>query len=299
MISVVVLYALLASTFIFAKKAVSFANPCFLIGFRMIVAGLILLTYQRFFLKESLRIQKQDLWLFFKTSLFHIYFAFILEFWALQHISALKTTLIYSATPFIAALLSYWLLDERLSKKQFFGIVIGLLGLAPVMLASIEGAHSTIEVARVSIPEIVLLLAVISASYAWFMVKELMNKGYHLGLINGVAMLVGGVLSLITSGVLEGFASPVAHWPNFLLWVFILIFVANIIVYNLYGKLLRSYSITFISFSGFLCPSFGALYEWLFMGGNVTWHYLASISLVTLGLYIFYRDELNARMGRD
>lgn len=295
MISVVVLYALLASTFIFAKKAVSLANPCFLIGFRMVTAGLILLAYQYFFLKESLQIRKQDLWLFFKTALFHIYFAFILEFWALQYISALKTTLIYSATPFIAALLSYCLLDERLSKKQIFGILIGLVGLAPVVLASANGIEATMEVARISIPEIVLLCAVISASYAWFMVKELMNKGYHLGLINGFAMLIGGVLSLVTSGIVEGFASPVHDWPNFLLWVFMLILVANIIVYNMYGRLLQTYSITFISFSGFLCPSFGALYEWLFMSGEVTWHYLASILFVTLGLYVFYRDELKAR----
>lgn len=295
MIAVVLLYALLALTFIFAKNAVSFSSPCFLIGFRMIVAGLILLTYQCLILKQGLSIHKKDLWLFLKTALFHIYFAFILEFWALQYISALKTTLIYSATPFIAALLSYFILNELLSKKQIVGVVIGLFGLAPVIMASAEGMESTMEIAHISLPEIVLFAAVISASYAWFMVKELMNRGYNLGLINGSAMLIGGVLSLVTSALTEGISQPVHDWPNFLLWVGLLIVVANIIVYNLYGWLLRHYSITFISFSGFLCPSFGAFYEWFFMGGSVSWHYLASITLITIGLYVFYRDELKLR----
>lgn len=294
MFLVVLMYSILALTFVFAKKTLAYAHPFFLIGFRMILAGTILILYQRFFSKKSFSINKSDYWLFFKVALFHIYFSFIFEFWSMQYLSALKITIIYSATPFIAAILSYILLKERLSSQKILGIIIGLGGLAPILALQASGGNFT-EVAYISLPEVVLFLAVISGAYAWFLVKQLMDKGYGLGMINGVAMLIGGILSLGTSGIFEGFSNPVSNWPMFLAWLSLLILAANIIVYNFYGWLLRSYSITFITFAGFLSPTFGTAYEWLFFGGQITWHHFASLLLVALGLYIFYREELSIK----
>jgi drug/metabolite transporter (DMT)-like permease len=294
MFFVILLYALLALTFILAKKALAFSAPCFLIGFRMILAGIFLVGYCFVKDRKHVNIHPHDRWLFFKTALFHVYFAFVLEFWSLQYLTALKTNIIYSATPFIAALLGYFLVNDRLSLRKIAGIVIGLLGLMPVVLIASTGAELSMEIFRISLPEMVLFGAVTSCTYAWFLVKQLMDKGYHLGFINGVAMFTGGCLSLLTSFVVEGFTPQVLNWPLFLFWVLALIFVANLIVYNLYGWLLRSYSLTFITLAGFLCPSFGVLYEWLFMDGRVTWHYGVSIIVVALGLFVFYRDELKS-----
>lgn len=292
MILVVLLYAILAATFIFAKNTLAYCQPFFLIGFRMLLAGSILIAYQFITNKKALFIKSNDIATFFKVSLFHIYFAFILEFWSLQYLTALKTTLIYSSTPFIAALIAYILLKERLSSKKVLGIVIGLGGLLPVLLAQTRGEGVMGSIFSISVPEIVLFFAVISSAYAWFIVSDLMKKGYGLVTINGISMLVGGMLSFITSLIFEGMRCPVTEWTPFLGWLTLLIISANFIVYNFYGWLLKRYSITFITFAGFLCPSFGTFYEWLFLGGIVTWHYFLSLGLVTLGLYIFHRDEL-------
>ena len=295
MFLVVLMYSILALTFVFAKKTLAYAHPFFLIGFRMILAGTILILYQRFFSKTSFSINKSDYWLFFKVALFHIYFSFIFEFWSMQYLSALKITIIYSATPFVAAILSYILLKERLSWQKILGIIIGLGGLAPILVLQAGSAGTSAQGSYVSLPECVLFLAVISGAYAWFLVKELMNKGYGLGMINGVAMLIGGILSFFTAGIFEGFTQPVSNWPMFLAWLSLLILAANIIVYNFYGWLLRYYSITFVTFAGFLSPTFGTVYEWLFFGGKITWHHFASLALVALGLYIFHREELSAK----
>lgn len=293
MILVVVLYAVLASTFIFAKKAVSLANPCFLVGVRMIIAGLLLLGYYWLFYRKHLRIKRADWWLFFKVSLFHIYIAFIFDLWSLQYISALKSTLIFSSTPFVAAVLSYFLLAERLSIKKIIGVVVGIGGLVPVVMIQASGEGVAQELTRISLPEIVLFGAVLSGAYAWFLVKRLMDRGYSFGVINGVAMLVGGIMSLATAGIVEGFAHPVRDLYPFMGWLVLLILAANIIFYNLYGYLLqKNYSITFITFAGWLCPCFATLYEWLFMDGTITWHYFVSLGLVSLGLFIFYQEEL-------
>lgn len=260
----------------------------------MTMAGTMLLGYQLYKKPKILQsIKPSDYRLFFTTALFHIYFAFILEFWALQYISALKTVLIYSLTPFISAILSYVLLDHKLTLLKVTGVMIGTIGLIPILLSQTTGEQGFATLFYLSLPEVVLLGAVFCAAYAWFRVKNLMDKGYHFALINGITMLIGGILSLVTSSIFEGFTSAVTDWQNFLFWVLLLVIFANGIFYNMYGWLLNRYSITFISFAGFLCPTFATLFEWLFMSGIVTWHYLFCLVFVTGGLYLFYKDELN------
>lgn len=289
MILVALLYAILAATFVLAKNALAYAQPCFLIGFRMTLAGVLLLGFS--WVRGSLILHRQDWWLLVRVALFHVYISFILEFWALQYLTALKTTLIYSLTPFVAAILSYVLLKERLSASKVIGILVGLCGMVPIFMVS---GGSLGELFQISAPDIVLLGAVVSGAYAWFLVKELLNKGYSLVVVNGIAMLLGGLLSFGTSAIFE--AMPmVSDWSQFLLWVGALIIVSNIVVYNFYGWLLGRYSITFLTFAGFLCPSFAMLYDWLLLGGQLSVHTVASLVLVTIGLYIFYRQELFAK----
>ncbi|MFC1894925.1 DMT family transporter [Candidatus Dependentiae bacterium] len=299
MILVVLLYAILASTFVIAKTALAYAKPFFLIGFRMIIAGMILLGYLLLFKKDKFFVSKKDYWLFLKVSLFHIYFAFIPEFWALQYVSSSKTNLIYSSTPFIAAILSYFLLSEKLALQKFIGMFIGILGLIPVLLTQTDIREAGMQFFSVSAPEIILFGAVLSAAYAWFIVKDLMGKGYSLLIINGIAMFIGGVLSLITSLFFEGVTvSPIFDFGPFLFWTLVLIFVANVVVYNYYAWLLQKYSITFVMSAGFLCPIFGAFYGWFFLGEQITWHYFVSLAFVMLGLHIFYRKEIKKSLPK-
>lgn len=287
MIFVIVLYMVLASTFVLAKNALEYASPCFLIGFRSVIAGLLLLTYLFFRNKKQLAIKKEDIFLFFKVATIHIYLAFLCDFWSLQYVSALKSTLLFSTTPFVAATLAYFLLRERLKKGQVLGIFVGLLGMIPVLMAGSDTECGFAALFSISFPEVVLMGAVICGAYAWFMVKRLMDKGYSLTLINGFAMLVGGIMHLVTSLFFENIAHPVTSWGPFLGWIALLILVSNIIFYNLYGWLLKRYSITFLTFAGFLCPGFGALYAWLWGTSVLSWHYLVSLAMVTAGLYLY------------
>lgn len=297
MMLIALLYAVLALTFIFAKHALMYAKPFFLIGIRMLLAGSILLAYQWFFRRDHFVIRRDDLWIFLKVSLFHIYFAFTLEFFALQYLSSLKTTMIFSATPFISAVLAHLLLNEKLTWKKIAGICCGLVGLIPVLMAQAVGSEAGLtEFFSISFPEAILVLAVISAAYAWFIVMELMRRGYELGMINGVAMFIGGCFSMLTSLAVEGISAPVTNWGPFVGWLTLLIVAANFIVYNLYGFLLRRHSIVMISFAGWLCPSFAALYEWLFLSGTISWHYGVSLIFVIIGLSLFYRDELAQKL---
>jgi len=287
---IVLEYAILASTFTIAKQALTYAPPFFLIAVRLLSAGTILTLFS--FAMRSVDIKKvaRDWHLFLQVALFHAYFAFIPEFWALQRISSIKTSIIYALTPFVAALLSFLFYKEVLSPKKWLGLIVGFVGLLP--LVALQAAeHEITAFLFFSFEELVLLFAVCSASYAWFVIKKLMQKGNSLVFINGSAMLLGGVASAATALACEGYAwQQVAHWQPFVLSLTLLIILSHIISYNLYSYLLTRYSITFMTFCGFLCPLFSTLFGTMFLGEMVHWHHLAALGGVVVGLALFTHD---------
>ena len=107
-------------------------------------------------------------------------------------------------------------------------------------------------------------------------------------------MLFGGVLALTTSHTVETWPAldyviySVPFWRSLLL----LILIGNVICFNLYGKLLQTYSTTMLSLFGFVTPLFTALFNWLWFGQTVSYAFFAKIILVAVGLYIFYQEEL-------
>ncbi len=285
MIVIVLLYALLALTFIIAKHTLAYAAPCFLIGIRMVLAGALLCGYQYLRHRSSFSINREDIWLFFCTALFHVYLAFIPEFIALQYMSATKANLLYTTTPFITACIAYALHAERFTKRKLSGIIIGLVSIVPILLF-----QTNQTIGALSSPDLILFVAIVSSAYAWFLVKRLMNKGYPLALINGVAMIWGGLGALLTSFFFEPTAYTALGQPYFWGWLIMLIISSNILVYNLYGWLCSRYSLTLIASAGFLCPVFGGFFGWWLEGTPITWHYLVALIGVILVLTLYYRE---------
>ena len=284
-------YAILASTFTIAKKALSYSPPFFLIATRMLVAGFFLVATALFLRRVSWKKVCSDWHLFAQAGLFHAYLAFIPEFWALQHLTSAKTSIIYAITPFVAALLAHLLHGKRLSGRKWTAMGIGVLGLLPIIWTQMAPGELS-ALGRFSWPELVLLGAVVSACYAWFVVTDLMKRGHSLLTINGIAMGVGGLLSVPTSLLFEGAAwQQVTDWSGFVGWLSLLIVVAHGISYNLYGWLLKHYSIPFMTFCGFLCPLFSTIFGGIFLGETITWHHGAALVMITTGLTLFSRAD--------
>jgi drug/metabolite transporter (DMT)-like permease len=292
MITIILMYAVLSLTFIVAKKTLFYADPYFIIGFRMILAGGLFLSLQYLFDRKNFCVKRNDVWLFLKTALFYIYLAFIPEFWALQKLSASKVTIIYSITPFIVAILAYFIASETLTRKKVIGMLIGFGGIIPILMSPDMNTNAS-ELLSVSAREGSLLLAVFAGAYGWFPIKKLMKRGYKLPMINGITMLIGGIGAMITSFSIEGICvAHVSSWPQFLFWIMLLIIIANGIFYHMYGWHLRKYSFIVLSFTGFLCPIFGSFFGWLLLGEQITIHHFLSLLIIGAGLFLFYTDEL-------
>lgn len=294
---------LFASTWTIGKAALAYLNPIFFIGLRMTLAGTILLSYLYFFKRDKFFLHKKDWLLFLQIIIFHIYIAYVFEFWALKYLSSFKTAFFYNLTPFISALFGYIFLSERMSLKKWLGMAIGFTGIIWVMVSGQTAQEASAgKLFFLSWPEISLITAVASAVYGWVVFKKLnTGRGYSSLMINGFGMLSGGLLSFISSFFLENscctngqslFSMPATDILLALGYTLLLIVVANLIGYNLYGYLLTKYSITFLSFAGTLTPFFAAFFGAVFLGEIPSISFFLSSILVVIGLYIFYMQEM-------
>jgi drug/metabolite transporter (DMT)-like permease len=241
--------------------------------------------------KRAFFVHKKDRMLFFQIILFHVYFAYMLDLWSLQYLTSFKSSFLYNLSPFFAAIFSYFYFAEKMTSRKWLGLGIGFCGFLPEIVSNLS-VHTASSL--ISLPEIVMLFAVGSAVYGWIMLRKLVKDGeYSPIMVNGVGMVGGGILALITSYFVEGWAiSPIMQFWPFVRLTALIILVANILFYNFYGYLLTRYTATFLSFAGFTTPLFAALFGWLFLGEMVSWTFFLSLFVVFIGLYIFYQEEL-------
>lgn len=198
-------------------------------------------------------------------------------------------------------------MNERITKRQWLGLAIGFLGILPIVMGSDASESVAGAIGFLSIPEIVLFFAVLAGAYGWIVMKQLVSdRSYSTIMVNGVGMFAGGIITFIASLFFEGVPhikvpaeaytwSIDPYWGSvgmFLLYAGLLILIANLICFNLYGVLLRRHSATLISFAGFTTPLFAALFGWILLSESITWGFILSVVIVTLGLYLFYKDEL-------
>ena len=260
----------------------------------MTIGGLILLSYLFFYANEHFVLKRKHIWWFVQMIILGIYVTYALRFWALKYMPAAKTNFIYNLSPFMSALYSYFLFNERLSAKKWLGLGVGFLGLIPILLSTTRPEQALGEFTFISWPELAVILSVATHTYSWIVMRKLVKeKNYSPMMVNGISMTCGGILALITSLFVDGFA-PIApgHVGYFFGILALIILISNIICYNIYGYLLRHYTATFLSFAGFLSPLFTAIYGWLLLGEQVGWYFYTSCIIVFFGLFIFYQEEL-------
>lgn len=290
MIFVVLLYAILASTFTLAKELVEIIPPVFAISLRMLIAGVILLGVWGYSKnKKNISLQNcKDCVIFGLTVICHILIPYITEFVALQNISPSSACLMYNLSPFISALFSYLFFNEYMTIKKWIGFAIGFSG----VIFYLHGAlvfHQDLLFSY-----LLMLISVITSSLGWIFVRILVrHKGYSPMLVNGFAMLMAGAIALPLSYYWEGLIDvSTVNWSYAFVLIAGLIFIANFLFYNLYGHLLKKYTATFLSFVGFTTPLFAALFEWVFLGSSISLNFVYSVLIIGIGIALFYQEEL-------
>ena len=216
MFFVILLYALFASVFTISKTGLQYTQPLFFVGSRMMLAGIVMLAFLYFFRREQFRFKKEHFWRVLKLAAFNIYLTNALEFWGLQFLTSSKTCFIYSLSPFISALFSYVMFDERMNIKKWLGLIVGFVGFMPILLSQSTQEEQAGHFFLFSWAELSVMLAAVSSVYGWILLKQLVKEnGYSPMMANGLSMLVGGGLAIIHSVLTENWNPiPVTEgWP--------------------------------------------------------------------------------------
>lgn len=294
---VVLMYATWSSIFSLGKMTLQYAPPVFLTGFRMTLAGLLLLLYFALVKRSSFKFDKKQWFSLILLAFFSIYLTNILEFWGLQYLSAAKTCFLYSLSPFFAALFSYIHFKEKMNGRKWIGLAIGFLGFIPVLMTQTGSEELLNAFSFFSWPTLAIMGAALFSVYGWILLRMLVKEGEAIAppLANGVSMLLGGIFAFIHSFFVDSWnpLPVVAHQGgSFLQGALLMTLISNIICYNLYGMMLKRYTATFLSFMGLLSPIFASLTGWLFLNETPSWTIFLSTAVVSSGLWIVYRAEL-------
>lgn len=289
---VFLMYALFGSIFSVGKIGIHAAQPYFLTGMRMLLAGALLMGYLYVKSPARIKIEKSNWSLFFWIAFFNVFITNAFEFWGLQYMSAGKTCLIYSLSPFAAALIAYFFDTEKMTGKKWLGLILGILSFCPMMagpwMHSEPGEH-----AMELLAEGALTISAITAVIGWTFVKKLtVEKNVSSVLVNAVSFLLAGVMCLITSFLTESWHPiPVFSWFDFTWTLLYIVVIHNIICYSIYASSLQNYSVTFMAFAGLSNPLFAAGFGYLFLGEEINGLFWLAFIGILSGLYLFHKEE--------
>ncbi len=299
MFLLMVLSAFSASTYTLGKILLNYSPPIFLISVRLIISGIIFLAYYFLRNKAFPKLYKQDYLLFAQVSFFCFYFAYIMEFWSLQYMSSAKTAFLYSLSPAIAALFSYYIFHEKMTFIKACGLALSLIGTLPIIISTAPAEGTNIIF--VSLPELAIFAAIVSFSYGWVVIRKGIKKhALPIIFINGVGMFFGGIAALITAYIVEipqfnpAWISPlfpVTELMPFIFYSALLILFGNIICYLLYGYLLERYTATLVTFGELITPAFAALFGWFFLSESISVAFIISMTILMIGLFLVYNEE--------
>ncbi len=282
----------------------------------MIVASFFLLLYSYFQPQHriSIALFKRYFSLLCIIALFTTFFPSNLKAYALAHMPSSKMAFFGTLDPFVAALGSYVLYNERLSIQKWLGLGIGFLGMLVLIFTSSPLEQSLRAFSVISYPEIAAFFAIVISRFGWILAQDLLKKNIVGPVqINILTMFMGGLLSLVVAFQrAQTTVIPLTHAPltilttpplslispfnqliGFLLYTIIM---GNMLGYTLYAKVLKHYSATFIALSGFSIPLMVHLLGWLFLGEQLSFVFFCACGITFSGLLLFFFDERSSNI---
>ncbi|MBP9765415.1 DMT family transporter [Candidatus Babeliales bacterium] len=296
MLLVVLLYLIFAGmTFINSFLMEIFPYPIIIGMFRALGSGALIVAYFVFFKRSALArftLNKKEWHLLFAYAVLIHAVGMCAFSYAMLYGTPVMVCFIYATAPFLTGIISYFLGYETLSHQKIIGLCMGFAGLMPVLMQSID--QHTVAVDHGGLGFAITFGAMICFCYGWILFKKLLySTSQSIQLLNGIAMLIGGILSAGAALIMYGCTGQVGVYSSQVAaWIFIFM-IASLLSYCLYAYLISVFSPIFISFAGFLEPAFGMLYGVFLQGYVVTGTSLAGLLVLFLGLYVFYQQELS------
>ena len=199
--------------------------------------------------------------------------------------SSTNIALIYAATPMAIVAASAWLLHERMSRAQWAGVVLALLGLLWVIAKG--------DPARLLAVQFAAGDAWITAAAASWTAYSVLLKRWPSALGPGerlVAIIGGGLLVLLPATLIEAALTPTPPftWPALGL-VLLAAVLPGVLSYGAYSYLQRELGASRTAMMLYLAPVYGALLAWGVLGEVPGWHHAVGAALILPSIWLASR----------
>ena len=269
-----------AAAFVGVKIALRSSPPLFLMAFRFLAAGTILLGWARV-TGRRLPATPAEWGPLVALGLLNNALYLGLSAVALRHVSAGMGAVLASTNPLILAVAATWLLGERLTAVRVAGLLTSFGGVLWIMRSRM-GDHDRLG-------GMALLLVAILFLVAGTILFKRLRPRHDLVVVNGAQLLAAGVALAGPSLVLEPLGL-VRFTTSFLAAQAFLVLGVSCLGMGIWFWLLRSGDATRASSYFFLNPVLGLLLGAVLLGEPLRLPDFAGSAAVGLGIYVVQRS---------
>jgi drug/metabolite transporter (DMT)-like permease len=281
-----IIFVLVWSTgFIGAKYILPFAEPFVFLTIRYLFATLILVAIAKA-IGESLRISWPQVKQSILVSVFlHVIYIGGVFYAIFIDIPAGITAVIISLQPILVSAVAIPLLNEKMSYKQIFGLLLGFIGVTFLLIPKLFEGDLSIGFSAAGITACVLALLGTTAGY---LIQK--KGGSDIPFLAGTAVQFASatIIFAIASIIFEPLKVDITlEFILALAWIVIALSIGSIFL--LY-YLLRKGSASSVSSLYYLVPPLTAIQAYLFFGERINTIGLVGMALAALGTLIVTKE---------
>ena len=269
-----------SSAFITTKPIVDNSDPFAALAFRFFFVAIGFYFFS-VFQKQSIFVNKKNIFESIISGIFFHGFYLGGVFYSISigmptSIAALIVTL----QPILTNILAVPLLGEKVTSKQWVGVLLGFFG-ATIVLGIDVGK----EIPKLGLIATIIALLAITLSTIW---QKKISNNLSLS-VNNFYQAIGGFLFQVL--VIIFFAKPYIEFTKtFIIAMSHQIFLVSFGAFTILMFLIKKDSASKTVSIFFLIPATSALMAWFFLGENFTFIDLTGFLIASIGVYIATRD---------
>jgi drug/metabolite transporter (DMT)-like permease len=249
-----------------------------------------------FFIKTE-KIQKQDFPRIIFCAFFGVALNMLTFFKGLSYTSPISASVIMVSTPIIVLILSSIILKERMQKRKVFGIILGLIGTAFLILYG----KSVGNVTNASLGNFLVFVNAVSYGFYLITVRKLMEKYNAFSFVKWIYLF--GFLMVLPFGFNEFQAINWLIIPTEIYWKigFVVLF-STFFTYLLNLLSMRELKPTTVAVFIYLQPVFATIFAIGLGKDELNFVKIASAVLIFVGVYlvtVFPQTHLQRRGERE
>jgi drug/metabolite transporter (DMT)-like permease len=269
-----------SSAFITTKPIIDNSDPFAALAFRFIIVAFGFFLFS-IYSKQKIIIQKKNLIeSFFSGVLFHGFYLGGVFFSISKGMPTGIAALIVTLQPILTNALSGPILNEKVTIKQWIGVLLGFVGAAIVL-----GFDVGSDIPMIGLVATIISLIAITTSTIW---QKKLSNNLPLSVSNMYQAIGGFTFHLI---VIIFFAKPYIDFTQtFVIAMGHQILLVSFGAFTILMYLIKNNSASKTVSIFFLIPATSAFMAWLFLNENLTNLDLLGFLITTIGVYIATRN---------